>query len=179
MRLIEIKADNSPIWSEVWSLYVSSFPQYERREELCHKEALKNRRFITKIAIDDVGNFLALLFYWHNDDFIYIEHLAVNPKMRGANIGTQIVKLLQEQSQGAKIILEIDPPTDDISYRRLQFYKRLDFVENPYEYTHPSYSKEPFIHRLDLMSYPEGLSQLEYDDFCRFMFDVVLLTDTI
>ena len=53
-----------------------------------------------------------------------------------------------------RVILEIDPPVDDISIRRLHFYERLGFVANPYQYIHPSFRKPFTPHRLVLMSIP-------------------------
>ena len=175
MKLIDIKPNLTPLWSEVWSIYCSSFPEYERRGEKSHMDASCNEHFITKIAVDHDNNLLAILFYWKIENNIYIEHLAVNPESRGNNIGTRVMQTLIEQSVDCNIILEIEPPVDEMTIKRLTFYQRLKFQENPYEYTHPSYAKEPFIHRLDLLSYPNKLSQEEYDNFCNFVSETILL----
>ncbi len=174
MKLIEISPSDSKIWSEVWDVYISSFPDYERRGVISHKSASENDAFNTTIAIDEAGNFLALLFYWRCKELIYIEHLAVNPQNRGANIGTKIMKAFIQENKDCTVVLEIEPPISDITKRRLSFYKRLGFCENKYEYTHPSYAKVHFIHRLDILSYHKELSQLEYENFCEFISKVIL-----
>ena len=72
------------------------------------------------------------------------------------------------------VILEIDPPVDEISIRRLRFYRRLGFVENPHEYLHPSF-REPFVtHKLVLMRYPRPLDDGEARRFADFVRETVL-----
>ena len=174
MKLININPQKTSVWGVVWGVYTSSFPTYERRGALSHENALNNELFHTKIVVDETDKFLALLFYWKYRDVIYIEHLAVNPINRGASIGTKVMQLLLEEHIGYKVILEIEPPVTEITNRRLKFYEKLGFKENAYEYTHPSYSRETFVHNLEILSYPKELNQLEYDEFCHFISTVVL-----
>ena len=68
----------------------------------------------------------------------YVEHLAVSPRLRGQNMGS---KALAAFCQGRRVILEIDPPEDEISVRRQHFDQRLGFVANPYAYIHPSFRR--------------------------------------
>lgn len=68
-----------------------------------------------------------------------------------------------------RVILEIDPPVDDISIRRRHFYERLGFVANPYEYIHPSFRKPFTPHQLILMSYPGPLTYDEARGFADFV----------
>ena len=72
------------------------------------------------------------------------------------------------------VILEIDPPEDDISIRRRHFYERLGFVANPYQYIHPSFRKPFTPHRLVLMSYPGAITYEEARNFADFVREVVL-----
>ena len=74
----------------------------------------------------------------------------------------------------AKVILEIDPPEDEISIRRLHFYERLGFTANPHEYTHPSFRRPFHPHRLVLMSRPGALSDDEARRFADFIRERVL-----
>ena len=73
-----------------------------------------------------------------------------------------------------RVILEIDPPVDDISIRRLHFYERLGFVANPYQYIHPSFRKPFTPHRLVLMSYPGAITYEEARSFADFVREAVL-----
>lgn len=173
MKLIDIKTITDQHWDQMWAIYQESFPDYERRKLESHMKAYDNLGFRTQIAVED-DKLLALFFYWVHKDFLYIEHIAVNPQMRGNNIGSTIMRHFLEQNSGTTIILEIDPPLDEISIRRLGFYKRLGLQENPYPYTHPSYRKNGHVHRLDILSYPTTIDQKQYDEFCVFMKNEVL-----
>ena len=104
-------------------------------------------------------------------DFHYVEHLAVSPRLRGQNMGS---KALAAFAEGRRVILEIAPPEDEISVRRLHFYQRLGFVENPQEYIHPSFRKPFHAHRLVLMSRPGPLTNEEARDFADFVRERVL-----
>lgn len=73
-----------------------------------------------------------------------------------------------------RVILEIDPPEDDISIRRRHFYERLGFVANPYRYIHPSFRKPFTPHRLVLMSYPGAITYEEARSFADFVREAVL-----
>ena len=73
-----------------------------------------------------------------------------------------------------RVILEIDPPEDDISIRRRHFYERLGFVANPYRYIHPSFRKPFTPHRLVLVSYPGPITYEEARSFADFVREAVL-----
>ena len=68
-----------------------------------------------------------------------------------------------------KVILEIDPPVDDISIRRRGFYERSGFAENPYAHVHPPYHRGNKGHELVVMSRPGKLSAEEYDRFRGYL----------
>lgn len=67
------------------------------------------------------------------------------------------------------IILEIDPPIDEISIRRKLFYTRVGYKENTFNHIYPSYSKFNKGHSLSVMSYPDFLNQIEYDNFNLYL----------
>ena len=80
--------------------------------------------------------------------------------------------LLRER--GRNVILEIDPPADDISRRRKGFYERCGFVENPYPHIHPPYHAENHGHNLVVMSCPRALKAAEYDAFAEYLTNTVM-----
>ncbi|WP_368087125.1 MULTISPECIES: GNAT family N-acetyltransferase [unclassified Paenibacillus] len=53
------------------------------------------------------------MFYWSTERFSYIEHFAINPNMRGNNLGSRCLQEFIEAH--GNVILEIDPPKDPIS----------------------------------------------------------------
>lgn len=170
MELIDIKPGDR-LWNEVWALYESSFPGKERRGAAGHAALAGDPSYRAKAAVDDAGDLLGLLFFWDNGDCLYIEHLAVNASMRGQNVGSRLLSGFLEANPGRKVVLEIDPPEDGISIRRLRFYERLGFVANPYRYIHPGFGSrsEAIPHRLVLMTYPGEMTPGEFVRFEEYV----------
>ena len=136
-------------WAAAYRLYEASFPPCERR------------------SVWDGDLFVGLVFWWLADEgYAYLEHLAVEPVLRGHNYGARILHDLCRRA--GRVILEIDPPEDEISRRRRGFYERNGFVYNEYDYIHPSYLRPPQPHRLMVMSYPEAISPAEFEAFRTF-----------
>lgn len=174
MELIDIIPSESKLWEQTWRLYNESFPECERRRISSHHRAVDDPRFYTKVALEN-GNLLGLLFFWRIDDQrIYIEHIAVNPSMRGRNIGSTLLSTFLKQNSDAVVILEIDPPLDEISVRRLGFYQRLGFNNSGIIYKHPSYQKKGQEHDLLILSYPGTITESEFEEFRVFLRDEVL-----
>lgn len=157
-------------WEAAAKLYNAAFPAKEIRSAADHLRALSDPLFRADgIWLD--GHFAGLLYYWKFNDWYYGEHLAIDPSMRGRNIGSEALAAF---CQGKRVVLEIDPPEDEISIRRLHFYQRLGFVENPYHYLHPSFRRPFETHRLVLMSYPGPLPHEEARALAKFVRERVL-----
>ncbi len=170
MEFISIVPSESRLWEQVWRLYLDSFPEHERRRISSHSRACEDKAFKTHIALEN-GNLLGLLFYWEYEGYIYIEHIAVNPSMRDNGIGATMMGELLADNFDRKVILEIDPPADENSQRRLEFYKRLGFADTGTVYLHPSYTKNGTPHELLVLSWPEAASESEMARFKEFMRD--------
>ncbi len=171
LQFIPFKSRADRGWDEAWALYETSFPDCERWNAADYDRAFGDPHFEAD-GIWRGEEFIGILFHWKAGDFHYVEHLAVSPRLRGQNMGS---KALAAFSEGKRVILEIDPPEDEISIRRLHFYRRLGFVENPQEYIHPSFRKPFHAHRLVLMSRPGPLTNKEARDFADFVRERVLL----
>lgn len=172
ITFIPFRSPSDRGWDEAWDLYRNSFPDKEQRSLADHLRALDDPLFEADGIWTDTG-LAGILFHWDcGPKTRYVEHLAVSPALRGQNMGSKALSAFS--AQVGRVILEIDPPEDEISIRRLRFYQRLGFVENPYEYLHPSF-REPFVtHRLVLMSYPHPLTEGEARSFADFVRERVL-----
>lgn len=158
-------------WTAAYELYGNSFPSCERRSERDYAAALGDSRLHAE-TVWDGGRFVGLVFWWLADEgYAYLEHLAVEPSLRGHNYGARILHDLCARM--GRVLLEIDPPVDDISRRRRNFYERNGFIYNEYDYIHPSYLLPPQPHRLMVMSYPEAIAPAELDAFRRFTHGLV------
>ena len=61
------------------------------------------------------------MLYWETPDFRYIEHFCILPALRGQRYGSRALSMLPNDRP---VILEIDPPVDEIAIRRKAFYER-------------------------------------------------------
>ena len=157
-------------WEEAEALYRAAFPAKEIRSAKDHLRALQDPLY-TAEGVWLKGRFAGLLYYWKFGDSRYVEHLAVNPALRGRHIGSEVLAAF---CRGKRVILEIDPPEDPVAVRRLHFYERLGFVSNPQRFLHPSFQKPFETHRLVLMSYPSPLQNNEARAFADFVRERVL-----
>ncbi len=60
-----------------------------------------------------------------NGRFYYIEHFAIDPSLRNGGYGKRVLEVdeLKKQLKGP-IVLEVEEPNDEMSTRRIHFYKR-------------------------------------------------------
>ena len=110
-----------PLFEASFTLYEASFPPNERRTREDHLRALQDADFFPLGAVED-GKLLADVFLWETEDFCYLEHFAVQPSLRGHGTGSTILRQLLTQDK--PLILEIEPPDDEITCRRKHFYER-------------------------------------------------------
>ena len=115
----------------------------------------------------------SFIAYWEFDSYIYIEHLAVNPELRGNNIGSDTLNKLASLVDKV-IILEIDPVKDDVSKKRLAFYEKLGYRVNPYQHFHPAYNKLYPPHELTVLSLNRNLETEEYHKFFKNLSEIVM-----
>lgn len=111
--------------------------------------------------------FVGIILYWEQEQFIFIKHFCILPEMRNKQYGQKTLSFLAKQ--GKTLILEIDPPKDDISKRRKGFYERCGFTENFFTHIHPPYHKINEGHELTIMTYPKQISQEIFDTFSHYL----------
>ncbi len=169
MEFERITTPEHPLYSEAIALYKISFPPHEQRESASQEEILADPAYHFT-AVCDGGRFIGDVLYWDIGGALYIEHLCVAPAERSRRYGQRILEALQDKP----LILEIDPPVDDISRRRRGFYERCGFVENPYPHVHPPYHKGNTGHELVVMSYPKALTPDEYEAFREALENMVM-----
>lgn len=158
-------------WAQAWELYQHSFPENERWNEADYARAFCDPCFEAD-GIWRGEEFIGILFHWQTGSCRYVEHLAISSALRGQNMGSVALKAFCDRV--GQVILEIDPPVDEISIRRRHFYERLGFVMNPYEYIHPSFRRPFLAHQLMLMSYPGPITYDEARSFADFVRETVL-----
>lgn len=128
MQLQRIDAAH-PLFEAAFTLYEQSFPPNERRTRADHLRALEQPAFLPLCAVAE-NAVLADVFVWDTPAFTYLEHFAVQPSLRGQGIGGKLLDGLFQPDK--PLILEIEPPTDELKCRRKAFYERHGLRAQPY-----------------------------------------------
>lgn len=169
----------------LWTLCEDSFPECERRSWKWHQCAMISEdRFHSCVVRDsETGTVVGLIFYWlyntavtgNNQSYCFVEHLAVDTAVRSAGYGSQILGALRTAvGEECVIFLEIESPVDEITIRREKFYLHNGYVLNSFYHLHPSFSEPAHVHQLMIMSNPRELTNAEFLEFRRYMFDRIL-----
>lgn len=146
------------LFEDVWKLLELSFPSDERWDKTGFLSEYNNPEFRSLVYCPDkLGG---VLNFWDFGSFIYIEHFAVQPYLRGQGIGAALMDEFSRIADGRMYLLEAEPPQDSpVAARRIAFYERLGFVLNSYEYIQPAMGEDEHPLPLVIMSAPEALTE--------------------
>lgn len=167
-----IKNTENKWYDEFYAIYSVSFPPHEQRDRKQQEYAFSFDNYYLDCLIEE-NRFLAFIAYWEFEEYIYIEHLAVNPDYRNEHIGSRALQEMIDNKQ-KKILLEIDPFTTDIARKRYHFYQRLGFVINSYDHRHPPYHKKFPAHELILLSSGQTIDEKSYHTFRKDLSEIVM-----
>lgn len=171
MNFLKITSHTDPYFNAAMAIYTASFPLFEQRTLKDQIEALKDYHY-RYIAVCENDDLIAILLYWEMQHSIYIEHLAVSPALRGQNYGTKILQSFCQTNfyeKNKDIILEIDPPIDNVSIQRLNFYSKLGFKLQPFTHVHPPYRQGYTGHPLKVLSFSQDISPITYNLFNTYL----------
>ena len=171
MELKRLTSKDHPLYRRCMEGYAVSFPPHEQRETASQCAILSHPAYHFDCILEDEA-LCGCLLYWETADFIYVEHFFILPEQRNGGIGAKALDLLGQK--GKCVILEIDPPVDDVSIRRRGFYERCGFVENPWPHIHPPYHKGNRGHDLVVMSRPAPLTEEAYQRFFTYLCGTVM-----
>lgn len=170
MHLERITSPEHPLFQQALALYQLSFPPHEQREMPSQRAIMRHPAYHFDAICQD-GMFIGEALSWKIGAFRYIEHFCILPEMRNKRYGQRALALLL---QAHPLMLEIDPPIDEISLRRKGFYERCGFVANPFPHVHPPYHPGNHGHALVVMSAPAPLTQKDYDAFNCYLQDEIM-----
>ena len=173
MHKITVYSKNNPmpreLFSRLFEIMEYSFPPNERRgfeEQFSEFQ----RNIFRSMVLENDGEITGFMNYWDLGAFVYLEHFAVARELRGRGIGTRLMGELRTLTENRPIILEAEPPEQSPeALRRTEFYKRLGFFLNPYEYYQPPYLDRKPV-RLMIMSSPRGLTKEEFSQMKAILF---------
>jgi GNAT superfamily N-acetyltransferase len=145
--------------AEMLDLYKDAFPPEERRPWDTPEDVRLfmdgHPRMHMKIMETD-NRFVGFLIYWHlTDNVIYGEHLATLPHLRGNGLGAKFIADFERTDPDMELVLEVEPPVDELTLRRIGFYRRLGLVlHTDIRYIQPPYAPGQDSIELKLMSTP-------------------------
>lgn len=126
-------------FDRVFALMEESFPSDERRPYEEQKALLSRPEYRIEVWEED-GCICGFAAVWELDGFLFLEHLAVNPKDRNCGIGAKILQELLAKEM-LPLCLEVELPETELAARRIGFYERNGLCYNEYDYTQPPISK--------------------------------------
>lgn len=159
IKMIELL--NEKDFDGVFKIMEESFPVDEFRPFDKQKELLKRKNYGISIFRDrkEIRGFIAIYSF---EEFVFIEHLAVDKKYRGKKIGTALLESVVEK-ENKTICLEVELPTTAFAKRRIEFYEKNGFFLNGYEYFQPPISQGKNKIPLLIMSKNRPLKREEFE----------------
>lgn len=168
--MINLKPVIDEKFSSVYKRLIDAFPYEERRDERDEKKCFLKSQF-NFCEITDDGESVGLIVFWVFSKFLFVEHIAINKEIRSKGYGSKTFELLKTQ-YNLPIILEAESPETEMQKKRIRFYENLGFKINCYNYTQPSYHNAESV-PLQILSFPQLLSESEFDTFFRETREVV------
>lgn len=158
-----------------WNTYVSSFPPDERRSIEQQREIMADVRY----HVYEVGagaEPMGFIAYWAFDAFLFIEHYALSSATRGQGVGSEFLRdFISKQTM--PIVLEVEPPKNEIQHRRVHFYERLGFHLSQYTHLQKAYvaARKPVL--LQLMAYPNPMDEKLFEVVEHTLFSTIYKSD--
>lgn len=157
-----MKEIDHSLFDHVYDLMSKSFPKNEYRTYNGQLDLLSNPFYQLNGRIGERRELEGFIASWEFSSFRFVEHLAVNPMLRGTGIGSKLVIDFLRKDLNKTVVLEVEPPHEEIAQRRISLYKKLGFQMNDYPYAQPPLREGESELPLLIMSYPALLSPVEF-----------------
>ena len=126
-------------FNQIYEIMEKSFPLTEFRPREKQAELFKNKNYRV-LGIKENEKIISIAAIWQFENFTFIEHLATVPEKRNCGLGAKILQSIIDGSKNP-VCLEVEPPEDDLTRRRVAFYERNGMFFNSYPYIQPSISE--------------------------------------
>ena len=166
MHLQRLNDETHPLFDGAMELYTMAFPSEERREPAEHCRVLKKADYHMDLLVEG-ADFLGIVLYWETADFVHLEHFSTLPRLRGQGLGAKALELLKTREK--TIILEIEPPQDELTRRRYGFYRRNGFVMNDHDHLQVKYRPGDPDVPLKILTWPREITAEAYRDFRQYL----------
>jgi N-acetylglutamate synthase-like GNAT family acetyltransferase len=163
---------SSTTFNEIFAIMEASFPVSEIRTYSGQRALLANPNYHLYTEKDAEGRTLACIAAWEFPELRFVEHIAVNPDIRGGGIGNKLMNSYISRSD-KPVLLEVEPPEGELEQRRIGFYERLGFYLNPYNYVQPPLRAGQADLPLRIMTYPRAVTLKEFQRFREILYNEV------
>ena len=176
INISKAKKEDYPFF---FKLYTASFPEEERRDYSLEGDLqrfIESHQEFTLYIIKNKNERAGFITIWDLGEFLYGEHLATLPEIRGKGTGAAVLEEVKRiaDERGKGFLLEVEMPENEMSRRRIGFYERNGFTLHPdYKYIQPPYRAGlPEVEML-LMTYgnltptPEYIAHLHHKVYKR------------
>ncbi len=157
------KIESEAEFEAIRNLYLTAFPPNERREI----DELKKQIYHVECDVNLIltGKRIAgFVILWNFTDFVFLEHFAIEPGLRGLGIGERTLAEIKSRFQKT-VILETEMPNDEVSLRRIRFYERNGFHKLSRSYFQPAYNANKPEVELKLMITNIDLDENQLDKY--------------
>ena len=126
-------------FSAVYEIMERSFPRNEIRSFLGQLALLKNSEYSLFVR-EEKGEVIGFIAVWDLGEVAFVEHFAIAEEWRGKGVGSGMLGEVFSLFDAPKV-LEVEPPIDEKTRKRVDFYERNGLVFHDYYYEQPSMEK--------------------------------------
>lgn len=170
ITLTPLEDSDHPHFAE--DLFESAFPETERPDFDDLKKRPLNFHFMVATNDDEP---IGILTYWTFEEFVYVEHFAIDEELRNNGFGKAVFLNFMTQ-HGGQVVMEVELPHDETSEYRVEFYASMGLYQNPYDYYQPSYHGDDRTVPMMIMSKME-LDDDEFEEMRKILYKEVYKID--
>lgn len=148
-------------FQKVLEIMTEAFPESEMRTAIRQEALLENPRYKIYVHRDEAAEIDCFLAIWELSNCVFGEHLASKPSTRGKGVGSSLLKELLN-SIDKPFFLEVEPPCDEITKRRVGMYERIGLFLNEFYYEQQPLREGHMPQRLMIMSYKSPVGESEF-----------------
>ena len=149
IEIKQVKTEDQELYGFVEELMHTAFPAQERRDTPQQREySDSNPLFCNNVIV------------------------AIDPSLRNGGYGKRVLESIQTKLQGP-IVLEVEEPTEEMSIRRINFYKRLNFTLHEKPYMQPPYRTGDSGLPMLLMTYGDIDMEKDFDKVKNMLYKEV------
>lgn len=173
MELLRIQSAENTYTEGIIRLYTEAFPVEQRRSPAALKQLMEcNSKFHCNAVLMN-SELIGFFNYWNFEDFFFVEHIAIEPPLRGHKLGEKMISLARA-SADVPLVLEAETVEySDWSSRRIEFYRRLGFEIVPQPYAQPPYEAGGEYITLHLMSDAPAFAATHFDRIKKTIYSEV------